>query len=282
MFIETSPDLVRRLLRAQFPDWADRPITPVQSFGTVNDLYRLGSDMVVRLPRREDAAGDVQRELEWLPRLTPLPTAIPVPVGQGMPGEGYPWNWSVFRWLTGENPVVGDIPLVAKDLAEFVVALRRIDPASGPASDRGGPLADRDRETREAIDQARDMIDADAATAAWEAALQAPQWSEPARWTHADLGPGNILVTDDRLTAVIDFGLLGVGDPAVDLIPAWNLFTGSARATFRSIVDVDEAAWARGRGWALSISLIQLPYYRDTNPVITANSLHVITEVLRD
>lgn len=281
MIVDTSPDLVRRLLHAQFPDWADRSITPVKSFGTVNDLYRLGSDMVVRLPRRADAAGDVQRELEWLPRLTPLPTAIPVPVCQGEPGEGYPWNWSVLRWLDGDNPVVGDFPLVARDLAEFVVALRRIDPASGPASDRGGPLVDRDRGTREAIDQARDMIDAEAATAAWEAALQAPQWSTPPVWTHADLGPGNILVADNRLRAVIDFGVLGVGDPAVDLIPAWNLFTGSARATFRSIVDADKATWERGRGWALSISLIQLPYYRDTNPVITANSLHVITEVLR-
>nr|AGS49315.1 phosphotransferase [uncultured bacterium esnapd2] len=278
--IPTSADLVRRLLVTQFPQWADRPISRVTSSGTVNTLYRVGEDLVARLPLVERAAKDVRREQTWLPRLAPLPVAIPVPVGQGVPGEGYPCDWSVLRWIDGENPVVGDIPDVARDLAEFVVALRAIDPGSGPASDRGGPLSGRDHATRRAIRELHGVIDTDAATAAWEEASRTPEWPSSPVWTHGDLGPGNVLTANGRLSAVIDFGLVGVGDPAVDLIPAWNLFTGSARETFRSVVDVDDATWARGRGWALSISLIQLPYYRETNPVIAANSVHVIDEIL--
>ncbi|CAM3592072.1 aminoglycoside phosphotransferase family protein [Kibdelosporangium persicum] len=280
--IPTSVALVRRLLAAQFPQWADLPISRVTSSGTVNALYRLGEDLVVRLPLVERAAADIRREQTWLPRLAPLPVATPVPVGQGVPGAGYPCDWSVLRWIEGENPVVGDIPGVAEDLAEFVVALRRIDPGPGPASDRGGPLSHRDHATRQAISELHGIIDTDAATAAWEEASRAPEWSSRPVWTHGDLGPGNVLTADGGLRAVIDFGVVGVGDPAVDLIPAWNLFTGQARETFRSGVDVDDATWARGRGWALSISLIQLPYYRETNPVIAANSVHVIDEILAE
>ncbi|MFI9587566.1 aminoglycoside phosphotransferase family protein [Streptomyces sp. NPDC052236] len=278
--------LVQRLVAAQFPQWAGLPVEPVDSAGTSNDMYRLGEDMVVRLPRLAGSATEVEKEHHWLPRLAPgLPAAIPVPLGMGTPAEGFPWHWSVYRWLEGENPTVGRLAepaLLAKDLAEFVAALHRIDPADGPPSYRSGPLATRDAETRGAIAELHGAIDTDAATAAWETALRAPARTGPAVWVHADLQPGNLLITGGRLSAVIDFGCLGVGDPAVDLIVAWYVLSADARGVFRAALAADSAAWARGRGWALSIALIELRYYRDTNPVMAAIARHVIREVLAD
>jgi aminoglycoside phosphotransferase (APT) family kinase protein len=284
--VDVDVALVRRLLAAQFPQWAGLPVEPVDSTGTDNAMYRLGQDMAVRLPRIEGAVANVEREQRWLPRLAPLlPVVIPTPLGRGMPAEGYPWSWSVCRWLDGENPTVDGIAepgLLAQDLAEFVTALRRIDTTGGPHAGRGVPLATRDVPTRAAIKDLREIIDTHAATAAWEEALQVPEWPGPVAWIHGDLSPGNVLISRGQLSAVIDFGCMGVGDPTVDLIVAWNLLPAEVRNVFRAALQVDDATWARGRGWALSIALIQLPYYRNTNPVLAANSRHVIREVLAD
>jgi aminoglycoside phosphotransferase (APT) family kinase protein len=249
-------------------------------------LYRLGNDMAVRLPRIDWAVEGVDKEHEWLPRLAPLlPVAIPVPLAKGMPAEGYPWPWSVYRWLGGENPTIdriADPDSLAKDLARFVEALHRIDPTGGPPATRGVPLAMRDHPTRTAIADLQGTIDTHATTIAWDAALQTPAWSGPSVWVHGDLAPGNLLLQDGRLTAVIDFAGLGVGDPACDLMVAWNLLPANARNVFRADLGVDDTTWGRGRGWALSVALIQLPYYRDTNPALAASARHVIREVLAD
>lgn len=288
---DTDPSLVHRLLGAQFPQWADLPIEPVQSAGTDNALYRLGDDKVVRLPRIPSAVGQVDKEFKWLPRLGPLlPLAIPVPLGKGMPGEGYPWRWSVYRWLEGQNAAVESMAnssQVATDLAGFIAALQRIDPTDGPVpgphnSFRGVPLRTRDSSTRAAIEALRSTLDADAAVTAWKAALQAPAWSGPPVWIHGDLQTGNLLARRGRLCAVIDFGCLGVGDPACDLAVAWNFLSVRARRTFRRELAVDDAMWARGRGWALSIGVIALPYYQNTHPPLAAISRYAIDQVLGD
>lgn len=293
--------LARRLLAAQFPRWADLPIAPVASAGTDNALFRLGDDMVVRLPRIDWAVGQVEKEQRWLPRLAPhLPLAIPVPLAMGVPAESYPWHWSVYRWLEGENATVepiADLRQAATDLAQFVTALRRIDTAGGPSpgphnSGRGEPLANRDARTRAAIASLDELldggridsgrIDMDAATEVWEEALQAPAWHGPPVWIHGDLSPLNLLVERGRLAAVVDFGCLGVGDPAGDLIVAWNLLSAETRAVFRAALPVDDATWARGRGWALSVGLIALPYYQITNPVLAATARRMIDEAIAD
>ncbi|MFD4946560.1 aminoglycoside phosphotransferase family protein [Streptomyces sp. NPDC058239] len=278
--------LVHRLIAGQFPQWAGPAVEPVASAGTSNAMYRLGEDMVVRLPRIAGAARDVEKEHRWLPRLAPLlPAPIPVPLGRGMPAAGYPWHWSVYRWLEGGNPAVGHIAdpgSLAADLAEFITALHRIDPTDGPPSYRSEPLGARDVATRAAIRELRRVVDAEAAVAAWEAALRAPERTGPAVWIHADLQPGNLLITDGRLSAVIDFGCLGLGDPAVDLIAAWYLLPADARGIFRTALNADDAAWARGRGWALSTALGELRHYRDMNPPMAAIARHVIHEVLTD
>ncbi len=184
-----------------------------------------------------------------------------------------------------ENPTIdrlADPDSLARDLAQFVAALHRIDLTDGPPADRGVPLAMRDASTRTAIEALRGMVDTDAATAAWDAALQTPEWPGPPVWLHGDLAPGNLLLVHGRLSAVIDFGGLGVGDPACDLTVAWSLLPADSRNVFRAALRVDNATWARARGWALSVAVIQLPYYQDTNPVLAASARHVIHEVLAD
>ncbi len=284
--VDTDVSLVRRLLAAQFPHWAELPIEPVCSAGTDNALYRLGDDMAVRLPRIHWATGQVDKEFRWLPKLAPLlPLAIPVPLAKGTPGEGYPWDWSVCRWLEGENATIerlADPRQAAMQLAQFITALQRIDPAGGPHPGRGVPLALRDAPTRDAIAALHGTLDADAVTMAWEAALQAPEWDRAPVWFHGDLLPGNLLIERGRLSAVIDFGGLGVGDPACDLMIAWSLFSGESRDVFRAALAVDDATWARGRGHALSQALIFIPYYLDTNPVGIGIAQRAIAEVLAD
>ncbi|WP_307618918.1 aminoglycoside phosphotransferase family protein [Streptomyces sp. V3I7] len=284
--VDIDPALVHRLIAAQFPVWASLPVERLDSSGTENAMFRLGADLVVRLPRYPGAVADVAHEQLWLPRLGPLlPVATPEPLGRGEPGEDFPWPWSVYRWLEGRNPVAGAVEepeQLAKELGAFVAALRRIDRHGAPANHRGVPLATRDAETREAIARLDGRIDTAAVTALWEEALRVPEHTGPPVWAHADLSPGNVLVAAGRLGAVIDFGTAGVGDPAVDLIVAWNLLPASARPAFWEAVGAGDAEWARGRGWALSISLIQLPYYWDTNPRLAENSRHVIGELLAE
>jgi aminoglycoside phosphotransferase (APT) family kinase protein len=278
--------LVRRLLAAQFPQRAAQPIERVPSTGTDHALYRLGDDQVARLPLAGRSAKGLDRELMWLPRLAPLlPVAIPVVLGTGLPAEGYPLPWAVYRWLEGENPRIGHIADpdgLATDLAAFIAALQRVDLADGPAAYRGGPLATQDAGTRAALADLGGSVDTGAATAAWDAALRVPEWSDPPVWVHADLMPGNVLVRQGRLTAVLDFSCVGVGDPACDLIVGWFLLPAPAREAFRAAVRVDDATWARGRGWALSLALGQVAYFQDTHPVMAADARRVIRAVLSD
>ena len=284
--VETDKILVERLVTAQFPEWANLPIQPVPSAGTDNALYRLGQSMVVRLPRISAATRQVDLEHEWLPRLAPhLPLSIPCPLVKGSPGEGYPWHWSVYRWLEGNDAVaegVNDLAQAATDLANFIRALQKVDPVGGPPSGRGPRLGLRDEGTRRAIAALRESLDTESVTAAWEKSLQTSEWEAPPVWTHGDLLPTNLLIERGRITAVIDFGGVGVGDPACDLVPAWSVLSGATRLLFRSLLAVDDSMWVRGRGWALSQALIIVPYYQNTNPALVTVALRVIDEVLGD
>lgn len=285
--VETSASLVRRLLAAQFPQWAKLPITAVSSSGTDNALYRLGDALAVRLPRIHWAADQVEKDLAWLPRLAPhVPLTLPAPLAQGDPDAGYPYHWGIYRWLAGENLTLDQTAnpqQTAVALAQFITTLQQIDGTDGPPpGSRGAPLAARDGSTRAAIAALAGMIDTYAVTQIWEAALQAPAWTRAPVWFHGDLMPGNLLFTQGQLTAVIDFACAGVGDPACDWMVAWNFLTGDSRQAFRAALPVDEATWARGRGWALSQALIFIPYYLHTNPVGVATAWRTLHEILAD
>ncbi|WP_255683057.1 aminoglycoside phosphotransferase family protein [Actinokineospora sp. PR83] len=381
--VPTDVHLVRALVATQFPRWAGLPVSPVTSSGTDNAMFRLGPSLVARLPRIPAAVDNVAREQRWLPHLAPhLPVAVPVPVAHGEPAHGYPFPWSVLRWLDGENPSpptatppgspltrpagpppepenpllgpgkplpdpenlfpssknplphrgnpphdsgprtepgtkpavgshaesraepLGDPPdfhstgghrqsgvargrlstgvdeELARGLAGFVAALRAVDPAGGPESGRGQALVTRDEPTRAALARLGGEVDVARAARVWVDCLAVGPGDAAPAWCHGDLSPGNVLVRDGRLRAVIDFGGVGVGDPTVDLVVAWNLLSPAGREVFRAELEVDDATWERGRGWALSIALIQLPYYRTSNPALAANARHTISEAL--
>ncbi|MET7397387.1 aminoglycoside phosphotransferase family protein [Dactylosporangium sp. NPDC005572] len=276
--VPTDALLVRLLLAEQFPAWADLPVTPVESGGTDNAIYRLGDDLAVRLPRIGWATGQIALERTWLPVLAPqLPVAVPAPLAVGVPAFGYPYEWAVYRWLPGVNP--GEVP--ARDLADFVVALRGVDAVGGPpARGRGAPL---DATAVPApIQELAGEYDVALLTDVWRADAAAAPWGGPPTWLHGDLHGGNVLVDGGRLSAVIDWSCLAVGDPAIDLLPAWSLLSAADRPAFREQVGADEAQWRRGRCWALTMAVNALPYYRDTNPFLAGLGRRMIAEVLAD
>src|SRR5689334_7928925 len=260
--------LVRRLLADQFPAWADRPLSRILPSGTVNAIFRLGDELAVRLPRRHGRAEVGGKELEWLPRLAPvLPLEIPIPVAQGQPSADYPWYWDVLTWVDGETTPVEDLDGVeaARELASFVAALQRVDPTGAP-SGRGIPLAERDPEIRHWLAK---FDGGSWAETEWERALAAAPWEGPPVWHHGDLDARNWLVRDGRITGVIDWGSMGVGDPACDVMVAWKLHSSAARDAFRDALPTDDATWDRARGWALSQAVAALAYYTpENNPTL--------------
>ncbi|MFE2558979.1 aminoglycoside phosphotransferase family protein [Streptomyces sp. NPDC059352] len=279
--------LVARLVAAQFPDWAGLPVREVESAGTDNVMFRLGDDFAVRLPKADWAAGQTAKEQRWLPHLAPhLPLPIPVPLGLGVPGEDFGLAWSVYGWLDGADAFtapIADLAHAAEQLGRFGAALRAVDATGGPASFRGGPVTEWEQGAMPGA--IRDLgadgtIDPEPATRAWESVLALPQWEGAPVWIHGDLLPGNVLTRDGRLSAVIDFGGLGVGDPACDMMPGWSLLTAETRPLFREAARVDDDTWARGRGWALCWGLVTEHYYRGTNPVLAAVAHRTWSEAL--
>ena len=297
--IDIDIPLVTRLVAEQFPQWAKLSIRAVEPGGWDNKTFRLGEDLSLRLPTAERYAVQVEKEHLWLPQFAPLlPLPIPVPLAMGQASENYPWNWSVYRWLEGDNATFGsikDLNEFAVKLAEFLIALQQIDSTGGPLAGqhnffRGGSLAIYDAQTRDAIAKSgkqsliaslHDKIDPDTVTAIWESALEST-WQDSPVWLHGDVYATNLLVHKGCLSAVIDFGCLGVGDPACDFTIAWTLFSGESRKMFHSALCVDDSTWARSRGWALWKALITLAQNIDTNPSAAEMAQQTIDEIIED
>jgi aminoglycoside phosphotransferase (APT) family kinase protein len=282
--------LVRRLVDGQFPQWTGLPLRSVEASGWDNKTFHLGEQMIVRLPRAAAYAAQVEKEHHWLPLLAPsLPLQIPIPLAIGEPANGYPWKWSIYRWIDGEAAAperIGDLSDFARSLAQFLIALQRIDPTDGPRPGphnfyRGGSLKTYNAETRQAIALLNSKIDTRTVAAVWDRALNT-SWDRSPVWTHGDVSAGNLLVQDGRLSAVIDFGMLGVGDPACDLSIAWTLFLGESRETFRTMLSLDVDTWARARAWTLWKALIIAADLTETNAVEAAQCWRVIAEVLEE
>ncbi|MEJ7831465.1 MAG: aminoglycoside phosphotransferase family protein [Nocardioides sp.] len=269
--ITVETEQVRRLVSEQLPQWADLPVRPVSDGGWDNWTFHLGTDMVVRMPSAAEYAEAVDKERRWLPTLAShLPLPVPVALAHGVPGAGYPFDWSVYQWLEGQTFSVAppaDLIEFAVDLADFVVALRAVDTAEGPQPGlhnwfRGGPLQTYDGLTRGALAELDGHLDVRSAAELWDAVLTTP-WDGTVYWFHGDLAPGNLLMREGRLASVIDFGTCGIGDPACDLAAAWTLLTRDARQVFRDRLAVDDATWERSRGWALWKTLSTCSYTYD-------------------
>jgi aminoglycoside phosphotransferase (APT) family kinase protein len=263
-----TPVVAARLIATQFPQWAELPVVPVELDGWDNTTFRLGDELCMRLPSADRYVAQIEKEHRWLPVLArELPLPIPEPVAIGRPGNGFPRPWSIYRWIEGDHASadrIADLTAFAADLARFLAALYAIDARGGPPPGmhsffRGGPLDTWDVQTRESISLLADDIDATAATDVWEAAL-ASTWDRSPVWVHGDVVESNLLVADGALRAVIDFGCAAVGDPACDLMMRWTSFAGGSSEVFRTGLDLNEATWARGRGWTLWKALITLAH----------------------
>jgi aminoglycoside phosphotransferase (APT) family kinase protein len=282
--------LARRLIDSQFPQWSQLPVAPVEVDGWDNRTFRLGSELTVRLPSGPWYAMQVDKEQRWLPVLArQLPLPIPLPVARGEPDAGFPYPWSVYRWLDGEpasTAQIDDLPAFASALAGFLTALRRVDATGGPAPGqhnffRGGPLGTYEEETLQAIDALGDEIPTAAVARVWEDAMSTA-WDRAPVWLHGDVAAGNLLVRDGRLGAVLDFGSSGVGDPACDMVIAWTFLSGSSRDRFRAEIDVDAGTWSRGRGWALWKALISLAGQLERGALQPAPARRDIERILAD
>jgi aminoglycoside phosphotransferase (APT) family kinase protein len=281
---------VTRLVASQFPRWRQLPVRAVASGGTVNALFRLGDDIILRFPLQPSLdpglRDDLARNQDIARRIAAhVPVPVPQPVAFGEPGEGYPGPWTAYRWIPGEtatNASVGDSDAFARDLAGFVTALHGMDTGgrSWPGHGRGGPLAARDEAVRRALADSAQLTDTAAIAGKWPRCRYAARRDTADVWIHADLMPGNLLVRGGRLAGVIDLEGACVGDPAVDLMPAWNLMAPRARETYRHALAVDDATWERGRGWAIVQAIVALPYYAETNPVMADTARFTLEAVL--
>lgn len=283
-------ETVCHLVAAQFPQWAQRPITPVRTPGWDNFTFHLADDMLVRLPSAAEYEPAVEKEHRWLPELAKqLPIPIPTPLARGLPGAGYPFHWSVYGWLSGEPAApcaITDAMGIAEDASGFLEALRRIDATGGPQPGlhnwfRGATLRTYDATARGALAELDDQIDVGLAAAAWEHALGA-RWDGVDVWFHGDLAAGNLLIERGRLAGVIDFGTCGVGDPSCDLAIAWTLLDLPGRQLLRERLDIDASSWARGRGWALWKTLRNLVNALEDRDERSATEARLIVDAILD
>lgn len=268
--IDVTEDLVRRLLDEQHPDLAGLSIAPLAN-GWDNAIFRLGDDYTIRLPRRTMAAVLVENEQRWLKVLAPgLPIPIPVPARVGVPSDRYPWHWSVCPWFDGEmaaDVTLNDPQAEALRLGEFLMALHVPAPSEAPDNPyRGHPIADITSRFENNLEQLGTSVDAAAAKARWRELAEVPTWAEAPVWLHGDLHTANVLVSEGKMSAVIDFGDITSGDPAVDLAIVWMLFDASQRDALRSAAGgIDDATWSRGQAWALHFAVVYLANSAD-NP----------------
>ena len=284
--IAVDEGTVRRLLAAQLPEWAGLELRRLPPVGTDNQLFRLGEDLLVRMPRIHWAADSALHEHEWLPRLAPhLSLPVPAPVALGEPGEGYPWHWTVVPWIEGETPTeeTFDPEEWAVALGAFVRECRAVPGMGGPAKTegRGAPLSSLDGWVREWTAKADESeVSRDAVLAVWADALDAPAYDDEPRWFHGDLHDGNLLVRDRRLAAVIDWGAAGRGDPAIELNAMWGYVPASVADLYRDAVGLDEAAYRRARGFALAPAISASTYYRETAPEIAVSALGTVRRLI--
>lgn len=284
--------LVKRLFSEQFPEWSHLPIQPVALSGWDNRTFHLGKDMLVRLPSAESYAAQPEKEQYWLPQLAPhLSLEIPEPLAMGKPSETYPWHWSIYRWIEGESVntlILNDIQLenLAHALAKFLQELHRIDSIHGPLSGehnyyRGAHPSVYDAEARTSITQLHHVIHEDAAMVLWEKAI-ASSWDKSPVWVHGDFATGNILMRNGEVVAVIDFGCMGIGDPACDLVIAWTLFKNESRALFKSLLNFDNNTWARARGWALWKACLELKKCHTMESIEALKQREIIEDLLQE
>ena len=282
--------LVKKLISEQFPQYNALEIKCVGFGGIDNRTFHLGDDMLIRLPSAESYAPQVLKEQRWLPELAKhLPIQIPTPLHLGEANQAYPWHWSIYSFIPGRsaNQLVltpADTAQLAKDLAKFIRALHKIPTQGAPVGAlhnfyRGCHPSVYDNDVRRDIEQLKGVVDSDKALALWEAAISS-KWTHDPVWLHGDMAIGNILMQEDKLTAVIDFGCMGIGDPACDLVMAWTFFDEKDREIFKKSIGLDPETWARSRGWALWKTNFELAGMKDKSSSEALQKIKIINDVI--
>lgn len=283
-------ELVKQLIIEQFPVWSDLEIKPVKLSGNDNRTFHLGDNMSVRLPSAECYVPQVEKEHKWLPILAnKLSLPVSKPLAKGSPSKYYPWPWTINEWIDGESSSkenISDLSQFAKDLGQFLKEFQSIDANGGPIAGkhnffRGGDLAVYDKETRDSIDQTKEFFNKDLLTDIWQLAL-CSKWEREPVWVHGDIAPGNLLVKNGKLCAVIDFGILGVDDPSCDAAMAWTFFDTNSRNVFKNVLNFDENTWHRARGWALWKALITFTANKDHVTTIREELFNTINVIMND
>lgn len=280
--LQIDVELVKRLITSQFPEWQDLPIKAVAESGWDNRTFHLGNEMVIRLPSKEEYAPQILKEFQWLPMLAErLSIKITTPFALGKPCKDYPWHWSINQWIEGEVASferVKDMNQFAIQLSQFLNEFQRIDSTGGPIAGahnfyRGGSLSAYDEEMSKAIPLIQNAKDKRIAEQLWKDAVSSV-WQENLVWVHGDIAVGNLLVKHGKLCAVIDFGQLAIGDPACDLVIAWNFFDPGSREIFRTRIPLDRNTWVRALGWTFWKTLCW--------PVKGTDAEKIIQDVLED
>jgi aminoglycoside phosphotransferase (APT) family kinase protein len=290
--LDVPTGTARRLIGEQFPAWRRLSVTAVPSSGTVNAIFRVGDRLAARFPLVVEDVDATRRSLEDEARAARSLVgrtrfATPEPVAIGEPGAGYPGPWSVQTWVPGiaatdEDP--GESVGFALDLAELVHDVRAID-TGGRAfagQGRGGDLRAHEEWMRTCFERSERLLDVARVRALWEVLRELPRADGPDVTTHGDLIPGNVLVSEGRLTGVLDVGGLGPADPALDLVAAWHLLERAPRAAFRRELGCGDLEWARGQAWALEQAMGAVWYYVRSNPAMSRMGRRTIDRILAD
>jgi aminoglycoside phosphotransferase (APT) family kinase protein len=291
MQIDINTELVRQLVATQFPQWSKLEIRTVEFSGWDNRTFHLGESMLVRLPSAEGYIQQAEKEQRWLPILAKkLPLTIPTLLAKGNPDNIFPWKWGIYRWIEGETAnvnLITNLPEFANSLAQFLRSLQQINTSGAPSAGqhsffRGASLLLYDKETRVAIDKLKEEIDTHLAIRIWEDALTS-KWESSPVWFHGDVASDNLIVKDGQLSAVLDFGCCGVGDPSCDLAIAWTLLLGKSRKEFRTELNIDNGTWSRGSGWALWKALISIQESKRMNIKAKGqNARNTLNEIFND
>ena len=281
--IEINENIVKQLINEQFSQYKDLPIYKINSMGTVNAIYRLGDEYSVRLPRISWAVESLFREIQILPVIAKKVTlTIPEVIEKGEPTDKYPFNWAIYKWIEGDiydNSIIDEVRAV-EALARFVNELSSIQVSGNELKTGRKPLRELNEITIKALKESRNEIDAEKALKCWKELFKTEAWDGNPVWIHADLLKSNLLVNNGMLSAVIDFGSAGIGDPAFDITPAWTVLTSKTREVFKRLVKADDNAWLRAKAYALHQAALIIPYYRETNPDFVNQAKNTIDGML--
>ena len=283
-------DLVKNLIADQFPEYAHLTIAPVEKQGHDNRTFRLGDDMLARIPSAKYYALKVPKEQEFLPLLKPyFSVDIPVPIKMGSPSSYYPFNFSIYNWLNGisANHLEFDnksLESISVQLAKFLKELHGIQGVNGPSPGKhngwgGDHVSVYDQGARKQIAELSKIIDEHKAMKFWESACKITPNKNPV-WIHGDFAFGNFLINDGKLSGVIDFGGMAVGDPASDLVIAWTFLKDKSREIFIETMNYDLDTWNRARAWALWKATFELCQTKNKNSSYAIKQKQIIKEVL--